>query len=214
MMRSSIPFQKQEVEDYEQRRYRGLDQRIVHQRERKILEKILEGIKEESPRVLDIPSGYGRFSALFLERGWKLVSSDLSFHMVRRARERTPIEGSHSAVVSDATAGLPFKRGVFTLLVSMRFFHHLHQREERVFVLKEFRAITSRWIIISYYRRNAFHSLQRKLRRALKKSRTKICMISRDNFEREVSQAGLEVVGVFPLFRIFHSQSIALLKKG
>ena len=214
MMRSSRPFQRHEVEDYEKRRYRGIDQRLVHWKERKILKRILDRIGEESARVLDIPSGYGRFSDLFLEKGWKLVSSDLSFHMVKRTKERSLTAASHSGVVSDATAGLPFKRDSFSLLVSMRFFHHLHQRNERLFLLQEFSTVTSKWVILSYYRKNFLHFIQRKLRRRVKKSKTRICMISGGDFEREVNHAGLRIIKTFSLFRVFHSQCLILLKRN
>lgn len=213
-MSSNVSFQKQEVEDYERKRYRGFDQRLVDRRERRILREIFDTIKEDSPRVLDIPSGYGRFSDLVLRRGWILISSDLSFYMVRRARERSLLEGFHSAVVSDAKAGLPFKKDAFSVLVCMRFFHHLHQREEREFILKEFSTICSRWVVLSYYKKTFLHRLQRKLRRRVKKTKTRIHMMSRRDFEEEVNRAGLRIEKIFPLFRIFHAHHIILLKKG
>lgn len=211
---SSVSFLKHEVEDYERRRYRGLDQRLVDQREKVILRRILGGIHEDGNITLDIPSGYGRFSDLLLERGSALVSSDLSFHMVRRAKERSSLGGFHSAVVSDAKKGLPFKGEAFTVLVSMRFFHHLHKKEEREFILKEFSTVSSKWVILTFYRRNLLHSLQRKLRRRVKKTKRRISMISRKEFQQEVNRAGLSVVKVFPLFRIFHAQHIVLLRKS
>lgn len=213
-MPSNVSFQRQEVEDYERKRYRGLDQRLVDRRERRILREIFDAITENLHRVLDIPSGYGRFSELVLERGWVLVSSDLSFYMVRRARERSLRGGFHSAVVSDAKAGLPFKKDAFSVLVSMRFFHHLHKREEREFILKEFSTICTRWVILSYYKKTFVHRLQRKLRRGVKKTKTRIHMMSRCDFEEEVSRAGLRIEKIFPLFRIFHAHHIVLLKKG
>lgn len=211
---SSSAFLKHEVEDYEKRRYRGLDQRLVDQREKRILRKILGRIHEDGKITLDIPSGYGRFSDLLLERGAALVSSDLSFHMVRRAKERSTLGGFHSAVVSDAKRGLPFKEEAFAVLVSMRFFHHLHKKEERQFILKEFSTVSSKWVILTFYKKNFLHSLQRKLRRRIKKAKRRISMISREEFQQEVNRAGLSVAKVFPLFRIFHAQHIVLLQKS
>ena len=211
---SNASFLKHEVEDYERKRYRSLDQRLVDRREKRILRRILEWIFEDSARVLDIPSGYGRFSDLLLERGAALVSSDLSFHMVRRAKERSSLGGSHSAVVSDAKRGLPFKEEAFSILVSMRFFHHLHQREEREFIFKEFSTVSSKWLILSYYKENRLHSLQRKLCRRIKRAKRRISMISGREFQQEVNRAGLSVVKVFSLFRVFHAQHIVLLRKS
>jgi len=210
----NIPFQKKEVEEYEQRRYRGIDQKLVHIRERGILRKILKKIGEDTLWVLDVPCGYGRFSPLLLRRGLLIVSSDLSFHMVKRAMERSECSDWRSGVVADGKLGLPFKRGVFDLLLSMRFFHHLHQKEERKAVLAEFFRVTKGWVILSYYQINFFHLFQRKLRRKIKKSKTRIKMLSRREFEREVREGGFKTIRIFSLFRGIHSHHIALLKKS
>lgn len=210
----NIPFEKHEVEEYERKRYRGIDQRLVHGRERMILWKILRTISDSSLLVLDLPCGYGRFSSMLLDKGFSLVGSDLSFHMVKRAREKGGSSGKFLGVVADAKQGLPFKRRVFDSLFSMRFFHHLHRREEREFILKEFSLVTAEWVILSYYQKNLLHFLQRKLRRRIKKSRTRIKMISRKEFFKEIERADLKVMKIFPLFRGVHAHHIALLKSG
>ncbi len=212
---TNMPFEKQEVEEYERKRYRGIDQRLVHGREGSLLRKILRKIGEGPLLVLDVPCGYGRFSDLLLDKGFTLVSSDLSFHMVRRARERGEHPHSRfiSGVVADAKQGLPFKNDSFSLLLSMRFFHHVHEQEEREFILKEFCQASSDWVILSYYQKNLLHYLQRILRRKIKKSRTRIKMIPRREFYKEVEGAGLRVVKISPLFRGIHAHHIALLRK-
>jgi len=208
------PFQKHEVEDYERKRYRGLDQKLVDSREKRILRKILDKIGNDSARVLDLPSGYGRFSNLLLERRFTLASSDLSFHMVKRTIEKSKLCGLHSGVVADAKKGLPFKNHAFTILLSMRLFHHVQRREEREFILNEFSGVSAEWVILSYYQKTLFHILQRKLRRKVKKTKTRISMISGKEFKEEVRRAGLKVVKIFPIFRVIHAHNIALLKKG
>ena len=161
-------FKKHEVEDYERKRYRGLDQRLVHGRERRILRKILHKVGPSSLPVLDIPCGYGRFSRQLKNKGFSLVSSDLSFHMVKRAKEKHEHPGGVLGVVVDAKQGLPFKRDVFFLLLSMRFFHHVHEKEEREAILKKFFRVSSDWVVLSYYQKNLLHILQRRLRRRIK----------------------------------------------
>ena len=212
---SNIPFEKHEVEEYERKRYRGIDQRLVHGREGRLLRNILRKIGDGPLLVLDIPCGYGRFSNILLDKDFSLVSSDLSFHMVKRASEKggQPHSRFFSGVVADAKQGLPFKKGAFSLLLSMRFFHHIHEKEEREFILNEFSRATSGWMILSYYQKNSLHILQRKLRRKIKSSRTRIKMIPRKEFYKEVEGAGLRVVKISPLFGGIHAHHIALLKK-
>lgn len=212
---SSIPFEKHEVEEYERKRYRGIDQRLVHGREKRLLRKMLHKIGGGPLLVLDVPCGYGRFSNVFLDKDFSLVSSDLSFHMVKRSREKSgqPRSFFHSGVVADAKQGLPFKKGAFSLLLSMRFFHHIHEKEERESIFKEFSRATSSWVILSYYQKNLLHILQRKLRRRIKKSKTRIKMIRRKEFYKEVEGAGLRVVKISPLLRGIHAYHLALLRK-
>ncbi len=213
-------FKKHEVEDYERKRYRGIDQKIVHGREMRIIREILRRIQvkgqsgeTDSHRALDIPCGYGRFSRLLQVNGFSLISSDLSFHMVKRAVDRDDNPERIPGVVADAKLGLPYKPDTFFLLFSMRFFHHLHEKKDREAVLKEFARVTSGWMVLSYYQRNRFHLFQRKVRKRLLKKKTKIKMISRREFQEEINGAGFEVVKVFPLIRGIHAHHIALLKK-
>ncbi len=216
---ASRPFQDDEVADYERRRYRGLDQRIVHRRELRILRRILALIEREtpersSPYALDAPCGYGRFSGLLLTRGYRLLSSDLSPAMVRRARIKDKISSSPMGIVVNLTRGLPFRTGAFSVILSMRFFHHLHDAVDRRRALEEFAHASASWLVLSYYQANRLHSLQRKLRRVVRRSRTRIKMITRAEFESEARAAGFEVIRIIPLFRGIHAHHIALLRKA
>ncbi len=223
----NVPFNEREVRDYERRRYRGLDQRLVHRREVRILGAIMKLIGPTPDRAspgsppehlaLDAPCGYGRFSRFLLERGYRLASADLSFAMVKRARGRENIPAIPiipMGIVCNFVAGLPFKPAVFEIILSMRLFHHLHRPEERQSVLREFGRAAGGWVILSYYQANLLHRFQRTVRRAIKRSRTRIKMISRREFREEVGAAGFEIVRVFPLFRGIHGHHIALLKIG
>lgn len=212
------PFQKHEVEDYERRRYRGLDQRLVDVRERRIVRRLLEearkeGAGERPGLVLDAPCGYGRFSDLVQGLGFRLVSSDLSFHMVNRARVRDENHPPALGAVADLEKGLPFKSASFAVVLSMRFFHHLHESQDRANILGEFARVSSRWAVLSYYELNRLHRLQRKIRRGLKGSKTRIRMVRRAEFSRELEKAGFKVVRKSPLLWGVHAQKVMLLEK-
>ncbi len=214
-----LPFQDHEVADYERRRYRGLDQRWVHRREFRILRRALRHVESEVPDTpsglaLDAPCGYGRFSGLLLEAGFRPVSCDLSLAMVRRARAKDPNSPVPMGIVGNVIEGLPVRADVFPLVFSLRFFHHLHQPEERRAALREFARASSGWLILSFYQANPLHRAQRALRRRIKRSRTRIKMITARGFREEASEEGFEVIRVFPLLRGIHAQHIALLKKS
>ncbi len=212
-------FEEHQVADYEKRRYRGLDQKLVHARESRILKRLLkEACRFSSqegplpPLILDAPCGYGRFSGLLLGQGFRLISSDLSFHMVRRARERAGQTAAAAAVVSNLTRGIPIKDKAVTAVFSMRFFHHLREPEDRRAALAEFGRVASGFVILSYYQTNALHILQRRLRRILKPNKRRISMITHREFVEEARANGLEPVRIVPLFSGIHSQQVALLR--
>ena len=211
-----MPFTRNEVADYEKKRYRGLDQRLVHNREQKILKKIFDKIGVFSGLVLDLPCGYGRFSAFLLEKELGLINCDISHAMVERANEKAIklSRNESGGAVADATSGLPFKEAVFSLVFSMRLFHHIHNGEDRRKILGEYSRVSSDWSVLSYYQSNALHRIQRKFRHKIKKTPTQIKMITRQAFQSEAEESEFEVVSVFPLFWGLHSQHIALLKKA
>lgn len=216
--RARHPFREDEVADYERRRYRGLDQRIVHRREVRILRRALRSAGANSPDgprllALDAPCGYGRFSGLLIEAGYRPVSCDLSPAMVRRARTKDPISHIPIGLVANVARGLPFRDGAFPLVFSLRLFHHLHSAEDRRSALGEFARTGSGWLILSFYQANVLHKAQRALRRLVKRSKTRIKMLTGREFEAEAAEAGFRVVRVFPLFRAVHAQRIALLNK-
>jgi SAM-dependent methyltransferase len=212
---SSRAFKEHEVKEYEQKRYRGIDQKLVHRKETRILERLLGRIPPGSGNALDIPCGYGRFSSLLGKKGWNFISCDFSFSMVKRAKASRQENKrlKNWGVVADAKQGLPFKENTFSVLLCMRFWHHVHDPSERKAILGFFSGVTSEWVILSFYRVNALHRLQRRFRRKLKKSPTRIKMISREEFNNEIKDAGFECLEVAPLFRGIHAQHVALLKK-
>lgn len=212
-MSSLSKFTRDGVRDYERRRYRGFDQRLVHAREMKLIGKLAGSIRAKG-LVLDLPCGYGRFTPFLRSLGFSVVGADLSVEMARRAAENAAGLGPapfYKTVASDA-GRLPFRSGVFDLVFSIRFFHHVHTPEGRAAILGEFRRVTSGYAIISFYRANGLHVFQRRMRRLLGKSRTNIKMLEPGVFEKAAAAAGFEIVCVKPLFRGLHAYHLALLK--
>ncbi len=80
-------------------------------------------------------------------------------------------------------------------------------------ILREFFRASSAWAVVSFYRLNALHLFQRRLRRLVNKSRTRIKMMEPGRFEKEAVAAGFSVVKILPLIPGLHSYHVALLKK-
>jgi SAM-dependent methyltransferase len=164
-------------------------------------------------RALDAPCGYGRFARLLGEAGYAVFAADLSVAMVGRARSQIAAGAHPLGVVSNLIQGLPFKAGTFSLVFSMRFFHHLHESPARRAALAEFARAAREWLIVSYYQANPLHLAQRAVRRKILRKKTRIKMIGAGEFREEAESSGFEIVRVVPLVRGIHAQHIALLRK-
>lgn len=203
------------VREYAQRRYRKPDQRWVHRREESFIRGFLRRVARADDAVLDVPCGYGRFLPHLLEFGLRAVGSDLSLAMVREMVHRFARESeAPRGVVGDAVRGLPFRDGAFSGVVSIRLFQHLHGREERQAALREFARLSRDFVILSYYRSNALHAFQRRLRRRLRPRQASICMVSRSDMLDGVRRSGLEVVKESALLPGLHAQHFLLLRRS
>jgi len=202
-----------DVEEYRKTRYKGIDQRIINKREQNILRKIFSSMNRKSISVLDIPCGYGRFSELFMEKSLNLTSADISFPMVLAARKYSPnCACKHYFLVGDISH-LPLKEKSFDCIVTVRLFQHILRATTRFQILKELHRVSRKTVIISFYKYNLFHSIERWLRCRIKNVEKKISMLHLDGFARELNSAGFRVVEIFPVLRCFHAQNIALLRK-
>ena len=189
--------------EYERTRYSHLDQRLIDRREKVIVKELLSGLK--SRLILDLPSGYGRFTPILREYGDYVVSADLSLREVRRARERAGGKGGF--LVADIKA-LPFKPGSIDLTFSMRIFQHMGS-EGRSQALSELSRVARRWVLLSFYCFAPVHFWARKLRGL----RRHIRMTSLLDFLQEVGSQGLRALAAKRPIPLFHSQVIVLLKK-
>jgi len=234
-------FSRPQVEDYEKRRYRGLDQRIVDWKERRAVRRCLIGILDRGGTsaigirrddiggaiVLDAPCGYGRMLEIAAEaagRGGLLLCADISEAMVARAKARAGAASEArsnsggdapkiAGFAADIVAGLPLKPGAADVVLSLRLFHHLHRAEDRAAALTEFARVARYGAVVSFYRENRLHALQRKLRARIKGARYEVRMLEGRLFKTEAEAAGFRVVAVEALFRGIHAQRYAVLEK-
>lgn len=201
------------VEKYRTTRYKGIDQKIVNKRERKILEKIFESIEKKSISILDVPCGYGRFSELLLKKSLNLTSADVSFPMVLTTKKYSPPTNSpHHFLVGDIKH-LPLKDNSFDCIVTVRLFQHIPKSSSRCEILKELHRVAKKIVILSFYRYNFLHSIERWVRCRIKNVNKKISMLPLGDFEKELSSIGFKVLNLFPVMRYFHAHNIVLLQK-
>lgn len=76
-------------------------------------------------RVLDVPTGTGRFVGIFLSRGAKVHAVDVSADMLAELRRRYPPDGDRLVVECGDAEALSYPDGMFDFVVCWRLFHLL-----------------------------------------------------------------------------------------
>lgn len=190
---------KFDAEIYARKRYATWDQRLVHKMEFRIIGSFIKEMDPPPRFILDIPCGYGRF--LYLLGGFSnfVVSSDLSAEMLRLVPNPRKVRCD--------IKNLPFKDSSFDLVLVIRLLQHF-STEEKIKAIDEISRVTRRWVVLSFYRINTIHRIERRLTGRP----PDIGMIGRDQFREIVESFGLRLVKIRPLFS-FHAQTLVLLKK-
>jgi len=205
---------EQDQASYLRRRYRG-SQVIIDRRERKIVGQFLKRLGPQIGRVLDAPSGVGRFTAQLREvASERLVCGDLwdeTLQALRRAEQR------HDGVVIETTKVdlyrvLPFAQGEFDLVFNFRFFHHIRSAEQCNHVAAELARVTSRYLIVSYYATASIHAWQKRIWRRKGHTRS-LPMMPLSEFHQLFARHGMRIVEDRSVLPLLHAHHIALFER-
>lgn len=153
-------------------------------------------------RILDLPCGTGRLTALLLSRGLQVVGADCSEWMVATARQQLSELGdggsAHSAApIFEVREALNtrYPAGAFDAIVCNRLFHHFREQETRAAVLKEFGRICRGPILVSFFNSFALDAVRIRvkhwIRRKVAQDRIPISM---STMVRDVRNAGMDVI--------------------
>ena len=199
---------------YLSHRYGGT-QRLVNRLEHRLVASLLRRLPRPL-RILDIPSGYGRFTPQLEDAAaTPLVCSDVDH---RRLAVLGPTEGVHPSapfyVLADLTGPLPFASGVFDLVFNFRYFHHVGDRQQRRDTLAELARISRRYLIVSYYDRPLIHLAVKKLQYLPRRPRRRtVDMVPSREFKRLFQTLGCRVLADRAILPGLHAQRVALVEK-
>ena len=199
---------RENVRDYQRQRYRSLDQALVNWREQHIVEALLTTCHIQGGTLLDVPCGYGRFTALFARLGIIATGVDVSSDMVRLAREEQVPSGRGRWLHADIFA-LPFADATFDCALSIRLLHHRFSDDERVRMLRELARVSCRFVLLSFYLSTPLHNLARHWRG----TRGRLSMMTPVQFHDLVQQSHLRILQQRALCRWCHAQTFVVLTK-
>ncbi|MDH3734614.1 MAG: methyltransferase domain-containing protein [Gemmatimonadota bacterium] len=172
------------------------------------IETALDRLGPDVRRVLDLPCGTGRFTPALANRGLDVVGCDISLEMMRRARETG---GAGGVFVQCDAERLPFADDALDCVVSIRFMFHVDPAT-RVTILREF-GRTARFQIVDYRHRYSYRYMKWSVLRKMGFTRRPLERVSRDGLGREFQEAGLRVLGVFPVARFFSDKWIVVSER-
>ncbi len=196
------------VQDYQRQRYRSLDQAVVNWREQRLVEALLTSCQLTPGSLLDIPCGFGRFTALFARLGITATGADGSGDMVRLARTQQVPAGRGRWLHTDIFR-LPFADETFDCVFCVRLLHHRFSDAERLQILRELARVSRRTILVSVYLSSPLHNLARHWRGV----RGRLRMMTAGQWRNLAHDSGLRVLQQRALCRLCHAQTFVLLTK-
>jgi ubiquinone/menaquinone biosynthesis C-methylase UbiE len=167
--------------------------------------EITDGVRS----TLDVPCGTGRFTGRLAERGYRVVGSDLSREMMAVARSKIPNRGRVAGFVQADAESLPFRDGALDCVMSIRFLFHVDM-ESRIRILREMTRVSRRWLILDYRHRYSIHFLVWRIKRAIGLTNEPLERVTRAQMESELRDAGVSVLEVLPVTRIFSDKWIVI----
>jgi hypothetical protein len=93
------------------------------------------------------------------------------------------------------------------VVFSMRLLQHIHKREQRIAILKEFHRVSRRWIVASLYLQAPVHSLHRRISRPP----SRITMLTHTQLAEECAAGGVHLVKLKSVVPGIHAHRICLL---
>ncbi|MCR4315923.1 MAG: class I SAM-dependent methyltransferase [Planctomycetes bacterium] len=160
-------------------------------------------------KVLDVPSGAGRWSKLLTDRGFDVVGADYSLEMLEYASEFAP---GASFVRADGFR-LPFAEGSFDLVFCFRMIHHFEAQAVCGTLIPELLRVSKRFVLASFFHPLSMHGLKRRLSSMISgKAHSRFSLPPSEIVSASLG-AGARNVTFFPEGRFLHELWLAKIEK-
>ena len=194
--------------EYEARRFGTPLARWKHRRDEEL---VLALLARSGPHasVLDLPCGTGRLFPALARAAPLVLGADLALEMMQAGRAARP-EARVPLFQADALR-LPLAAQSVDALVSLRFLFHF-EPAERVAMLAEFARVARRAVIVQVRLAASAKHLARGLRARVGLARRFRPAQGRAELTAELAAAGLELVELAPLSRLFSDKALVLAR--
>lgn len=184
----------QVAEDYDFHRFSSPERQKRNARKWAAIRKALSQARDARV-ILDLPCGTGRFTGALAREGYEVVGSDISHEMLHKAaslRQAPREDGSEPVIRGYLQANaerLPLRDDALDCVVSIRFMMHVDPAT-RVRMLREFRRVSRRWVVIDYRHKYTFRYVLTHTFGKLGLGRSPLSRVSTEQLHEEFREAG------------------------
>jgi len=187
--------------------------RIATWRERVSVRLALKccGLQKED-RILDIPCGSGIMADILLRSPCRIVASDISYEMIKLAKDDYKGINFNGFVKSDITH-VPFKAKTFSCVVLIGLLHRLPMNV-RSSAIKEVVFLSKRFIIVSYSLDSSLQRIKQFLLKKVSKTyKSAPSPVKIKDILNELTSNDLFVKKMYRVVPLFSAEIIVLLEK-
>jgi len=186
----------QVAEDYDFHRFSSPERQKRNARKWAAIRRALAGTTGVRT-ILDLPCGTGRFTGALAREGYEIVGSDISHEMLVKAASvevgtKPGSAGTVRGYVQANAEHLPLRNDALDCVVCIRFMMHVDPAT-RVRMLREFRRVSRRWVVIDYRHKYTFRYVLTHTFGKLGLGRTPLSRVSRADLEQEFRDAGFAI---------------------
>lgn len=157
---------------------------------------------ERGAHILDIPCGAGRLLPDLVALGHRITVADVAPPMLKEAQkyaESQQIRVNVEYAIADVL-DTGFEDNSFDVVICNRMFHHFRESEVRVAGLKELKRIARNYLVVSFFCNFSSDAFFFHIGNFLRTNKsTDRLPIHYSQMKRDSIEAGLEVVGIFPI---------------
>lgn len=193
-------------------RFERGSRRRIDRREQRAVRKIfaeLNGCR----RVLDVPSGTGRFLAALAQDNREVIEMDVALEILEFGRQRAAKLGLRAEFMPGDACHLPLSSNSIDVIFCNRLLHHITSAPERAVFLNEFHRVTRRYVVVSFFDYLAFGALRRFLKSLKGRKVTYEGQPTLEEFRREVTQSGFRVWRIVSTGPLWVSEKYFVLEK-
>jgi len=186
----------QVAEDYDFHRFSSPERQKRNARKWAAIRRALAGTTGVRT-ILDLPCGTGRFTGALAREGYEIVGSDISHEMLVKAASvevgtKPGSAGTVRGYVQANAEHLPLRNDALDCVVCIRFMMHVDPAT-RVRMLREFRRVSRRWVVIDYRHKYTFRYVLTHTFGKLGLGRTPLSRVSRADLDQEFRDAGFAI---------------------